>query len=143
MKLNALVKCPVKQGGEPVSGYQILTIDFESGLGGWIKKKGAIATQKIPSTLINTAVSSGRSGHTEHSSMDVGTQYSAEVSSRSTGEPLVEIAGQLAPLATSLEFCAFVVGRPHKFLAQPGQQLAFSSWAEGYDCSADGCVRVV
>lgn len=126
MKLNALVRCPVEKGGVPVSGYQILTIDFESGFGGGTKQRGAMDTQKIPSSLVNFDMSCGRSGYTDESSMEPGTRYSARVSSSSSDEILVQLDGHLAPLASPVagvteatrDFCGFVVERPHKFLAQ-------------------------
>ena len=44
-----------------VSGYQILTLDFESGIGGSIKAMGAKATQKIPTYLTKFITTVGKS----------------------------------------------------------------------------------
>ena len=171
MKINALVQCTTTEGGEPLCGYQILSLDFEATAGpsSWVKKQGALSTQMIPTSLAHFTMSAGESGSTDTHVMKVGTTYTAEVCSTaaesSSGErrPLISAAGELAELSEEGQrFAEFVVGRPHKFLAQqisrgalevvpaggtdsadaPIRQLAFASWREGYDCTASGCMAL-
>ena len=167
MKVNALVECPPSTGAEALRGYQILTLDFEQTRGptSWVKVKGAQATQMVPTQRARFSTSAGLTGCTESSPMTAGTACSAEVAS-AEGEALVKLSGRLAPLDDeSRALCEFVVGHPHKFLAQQGsprccccpprpatavlsgsgdsdiqQQLAFASWREGFNCSAEGCM---
>lgn len=146
MKLNALVRCPLGPQDKPVPGYQILTLDFESGLGGWFKKLGAKATQRVPSALSKFEVSCGRIGRTAASRMDSEEPYFAAVSLRATDECLVDVGGRLAWIRQQedQELCRFVMERPHKFLAQgqPLDRVAYASWRD-FDCSAKGCMQVV
>ena len=171
MKLNALVECAVGAGTPPLPGYQILSLDFEGTLGpsAYFKKQGAISTQRVPTSLATFAMSAGPSGRTEAASLEAGTPISAVVASTAaesaTGEPqpLVSLHGVLEPLdSAARSLCEFVVGHPHKFLAQEQQppsaasggvcgsrpvaaaaaQLAWASWREGYDCAAAGCMGV-
>ena len=146
--------CVCFVGAEPVAGYQILTLDFQAtrGPSGYMKKKGAISTQKIPTFMSKFAVSVGKSGKTDKSSLAPGTPYSATVTDKQNNSVLA-FMGQLAPLEpTDRAFAQFVVGRPHKFLAQnpskkekgSAKRLAFASWhPDTFDCSAEDCVRVV
>jgi hypothetical protein len=169
MKVNALVQCPPSPGAEPLCGYQILTLDFEQTRGptSWVKVKGAQATQMVPTQRARFSMSAGASGCTDASSMAPGTACTADVTAVEGGEALVKLSGRLAALDDeSRALCEFVVGHPHKFLAQQGsprcgccppspatavlsgsqsgdsdihQQLAYASWREGFDCSAEGC----
>jgi hypothetical protein len=164
MKLNAMVTCPSPSGSEelPMEGYQILTLDFEAtwGASGWVKKQGALATQKIPAFLSDFEISCGPSGSTATSSMESGTHYSAAVRRHGAGDKaggkdqdLVLLRGTLEPLnETDQKLCEFIVNRPHKFLLQQQQplckdiaqdgQLAFASWKTDFDSRTTGCMHV-
>eukprot|EP00040_Diaphanoeca_grandis_P001509 m.18711 g.18711 ORF g.18711 m.18711 type:complete len:299 (-) comp12170_c0_seq1:133-1029(-) len=166
IKVNALVKCPVAPGEEPISGYQILTLDFERTWGptAKLKRNGAMDTQKIPTTLADFDMSSGKSGNTPASSMDVDTPYSASVTctteDSATAMELISITGRLSPLVDSeldtasiygplADLCAFVVGRTTKYLAQQkfdaslDRVLAYATWQQPSSCESTGCVRVI
>lgn len=168
MKVNALVACPPRPGAELLCGYQILTLDFEQtrGPSSWVKTMGARATQMVPTQRARFSMSAGATGCTESSSMATGTACSAEVTSADGRELLVKLNGRLVPLDDkSRALCEFVVGHPTKFLAQQRgarcgccsprpadavlsgsdisgarQQLAYASWREGFECSAEGCM---
>jgi hypothetical protein len=127
-KLNLLVKCKVPSSDDSigslteveVSGYQIVTIDFESGFGGIVKSLGAKLTQRIPSETASFIVSSGLSGTTIDSSLENGLPYSVEMTSSEEQKPLVQLSGTIRTSLTDEEkqFVQFVVNRPHKFLKQ-------------------------
>ena len=103
-----------------VHGYQILTIDFAKtrGMSGWVKRKGAVSTQRIPAFSSLFDVSSGVSGATDTSSMDPGTAYSARVATPD-GLDLVRVSGVLQPIQTNEDarLCEFVVCNAHTQLA--------------------------
>ena len=100
-KVNLLVKAPavdiplhdVSEEGY-VHGYQILSLHFESGFAGKVKRLGAISTQKVPTGLAEYDVSSGKSGETILSTMDPGQKYSARI--RTGNTTLLDFCGQLA-----------------------------------------------
>ena len=139
-KVNLLVRCPATAlpGCEAargyIRGYQILSLHFEGGgMGGAVKVKGAVATQRIPSCTARYLMTSGKTGKSMRSSMAAGTAYGAQVARRSTGPVgpatggiLLRVQGTLRPLrkvgdaasngTDTEEFARFVVERPHKFL---------------------------
>jgi hypothetical protein len=104
MKLNALVECAVTPGAPPLAGYQIPSLDFEATLGpsAFLKKRGALSTQRVPTSLATFAMSAGASGRTEASSLEAGTPISATVAATAAefahGEPqpLVSLRGVLS-----------------------------------------------
>ena len=105
-----------------VHGYQILTIDFAKtrGMSGWVKRKGAVSTQRIPAFSSLFDVSSGVSGATDTSSMDPGTAYSARVATPD-GLDLVRVSGVLQPIQTNEDarLCEFVVCHAACSFVQP------------------------
>lgn len=154
MKVNILVKCPVPSWNTPlanstttVSGYQILTVDFEQGLGGGVKSLGARLTQKVPSNTLKFDMSSGVSGKATSSELKNDSGYFAKVFD-SSGRNLIELAGALqmddSLIASNQSFIDFVINRPHKFLFQRTENLlAYSpEMGDGADFSSSGCALV-
>jgi hypothetical protein len=150
-KLNLLVKSlvptPDSNASQVVSGYQILSLDFEKGWGGEMKKLGAIYTQAVPTLTSEFIVSSGKSGSTFSSDLSHGTPYSAAMINPKDSSPLVNICGKLNAVLSSeqLEFANFVVNRPHKFLHQhSGTKKAGMAYSpelgDGSEFDAHGCV---
>ena len=140
VKTNLLVKCKVPTWNKEnlnetteVSGYQILSLDFEKGLGGNIKTLGARATQLVPTTTARFDMSSGPSGSAVDSALSEGLLYSAEVTSfHSSRNPLISIRGKfrLGPHdQRTLQLMEFAINRPNKFLKQVGDDYA------GYTCT--------
>ena len=154
VKVNILVKCPVPTwSGENarttkiVSGYQILTVNFETGLGGILKAFGARLTQRVPSTTLRFDMSVGVSGHAINTEINDGMTYTARICDGS-GIVLLDLKGKLnanqSAIQNKLEFIDFVINRPNKFLFQKKEnRVVFSPEAgEGADFSTDGCVLV-
>ena len=58
---NAMHPADIWAGQPPVAAYQILTLDFEAsrGISAWVKKRGALSTQKIPTFISRFDVSCG------------------------------------------------------------------------------------
>jgi hypothetical protein len=123
-KVNLLVKghapIPNSEDSHVVSGYQILSLDFEKGWGGDLKRLGAIYTQAVPTIISEFAISSGKSGSTISSDLGHGVPYSAEMTDPKDSSPLVSLSGKLNTNLSSEQhdFANFVVNRPHKFLHQ-------------------------
>ena len=165
MKINILITCPPPPGpnsatAPPLHGYQIHSLDFQhtTGLSGWIKQKGAIQTQKVPSYLSLFDISSNPGTGTALPAE--GTEYSAVVTDKHHA-PLVTLQKNRdaqtpitlkAPIATKGNnnngqdhaFIQFVVNRPHKFLLQNDHTFAFASWQENSYCmdGSKGCIHV-
>lgn len=164
MKVNVLVKCPVpnwdaSEGSDNisrannvslVSGYQILSVDFEQGLGGGVKSLGARLTQRVPSTTLKFEMSSGVSGRAIKSELKDGLEYSAKVFNNKSGENLIDLEGTLitdaAKTLSSQPFIDFIINRPNKFLLQRNNddnRLAYSpEIGDGADFPSTGCALV-
>jgi len=139
-KMNLLVTTPSPPLSPPnpaLPGYQILSLDFERGASGYVKKLGALATQKVPSHSGVTYTTNATPGSTGE---DV-SQYNMTMSSG--GSTLVDIKGTTRPLQPADEsLAAFVIDRPHKFLLQNKSRVAWSPWGAGHSSTLTG-VRVV
>ncbi len=116
--------------GETIRGYQILRLDFHPGrfgIAGFIKKIGAIVTQKVSSfTTVITA-------QVEPDNVE------AEVCN------ILKIKGSKDPGPFDLDFASYVVGRPNKFLKQnfrtakqDAGSIAWSKWGEGWSSTMEG-----
>lgn len=143
MKFNILVDVDLNGVWNPA--YQILTLDFEQGLGGRVKKLGAIATQKVPTETSIFNMSCGISGQSTVKEMVEDAPYSAVVETTS-GDILLKVVGKLTTLKSDDEkdFAKFVMERPHKVLSQSyGKYPAHAPEnGEGAMFSADGVMRV-
>jgi hypothetical protein len=132
-KVNLLVRRTIP-GPESISvpGYQILSLRFEPGLRGAVMIAGARHTQRIPTFAAAFEMSDGPSGSARSSStLAPGAAYSAKLLSvgddaATAGEVLLSIEGRLSGPLEGFDraFVKFVVGRPHKFLAQDGGAVA-------------------
>lgn len=156
MKVNILVKCRVPtwdpdcmtvDNADVVSGYQILSVDFEQGLGGCVKSLGARLTQRVPSTTVKFEMSSGVSGRAINSELKDGMEYFAKVLDENGGK-LLELEGTLiadeTKTTSSQPFFDFIINRPNKFLYQRNDnRLAYSpEIGEGADFPSSGCALV-
>lgn len=104
-KLNLFVRDPAT--GQ--RGYLITTIDFESGFTGFIRSKGAIATQKIPSSTGAYAVTQNA------------TSVTASVRLDDAPKTHLQLSATLLPLETRDDnFVNFVTNRTTKYLQQFG-----------------------
>jgi hypothetical protein len=124
-KTNLLVSCELPTA-ETVRGYQILTLDFENNIGGYVKVWGAKATQGVPSFRTQFKCSFGASGKSIDSLISEGTRLSVDLIDESDSNLLQLIGTLRLPSDAELEFVDFVVSRPHKFLAHNGTRLAYS-----------------
>ena len=150
-KVNLLVEMKNCDDHEDCQGYQILNLDFEAGIKGFVKKVGAIATQRVPTTTSKyfSSISggdSGDSGTAFHKKLNQGDRFQATVTTRS-GEgcesTVVHVDGHIAELtADESKFVEFVVKRPHKFLLQKGDDLAYSPWGEGWKSQVEGTKKL-
>ena len=123
-----------------VAGYQICSLDFERGLGGFVKVEGARRTQRVPSHAARYEVSIP-------SDVAAGAPFSVDMRDAADGAPLVRLRGTLAELAPEEQpFARFVCERPHKFLVQDGgATVAYAPEDDGSGASrfsAVGCVGV-
>jgi hypothetical protein len=145
MKFNLLVDVNMPEADNKWQpAYQIMTLDFERGVGGKVKQIGAIASQKVPShtTLFN--MSCGTSGNSTEKPMIAGAPYSAHVQT-SSNECLLRVIGTLKEMSESEKaFATFIVERPHKVLAQNnGRSPAHAPEdGEGAIFSAEGAMKV-
>jgi hypothetical protein len=151
-KVNLLVKGAVPilntiDTKEVVSGYQILSLDFEEGWGGDIKRLGAIYTQAVPTTISQFVVTSGLSGSSINYDLIHEEKYSTEMTNPKDSSSLVVVSGKLNSSLSveQLEFAKFVTNRPHKFLHQsygtPKASLAYSpEIGEGAQFESYNCV---
>jgi len=124
-KVNLLVECPVSCLGteETVHGYQILSIYFEEGLGGSLKKFGAKRTQKIPSENFKFKSSFGSGG----TSFPVDDGMSFSICAGIRSKDILSCRGTVQSPTADLKFVEFVADRPYKFLVQNGgERLVFS-----------------
>ena len=134
-KLNLLVNAKVPVDSD-ARGYQILSLDFEAGLKGVVKRLGAIATQKIPSFVSAFEMSSGTAGTTLGKTLENGALFSAKMTRGS--ETLVDVKGTLRdPHADEVELARFVASRPHKFLQQTNGDLVWAPWGAGWKSDVD------
>ena len=154
MKLNLLVRCPVptwnNDGGDEtvtVSGYQIVEVHFEGGIGGQVKALGARKTQKVPSSTLQFGMSRVFSGEAINSNLEDGMDYAAKVYEES-GKLLLSLTGVLKVGDSTTDnmkpFFDFVINRPNKFLFQKDNNvLAYSpETGVGAEFSSDGCAFV-
>jgi hypothetical protein len=155
VKTNLLVRCKVPTWSsehvgevEEVPGYQILSLDFENGVGGNIKTLGARVTQFVPTTTARFKISSGKSGSTINSPLSDGLAYRAEVTScNAIRSPLISISGKLRAGPHTdrvLRLMEFVINRPNKFLHQVGNDFAgYAEWTAtaGSDSDLDPATR--
>jgi hypothetical protein len=146
-KMNLLVKSCVPTSKEKVvEGYQILSLDFEKGVKGWVKRLGAAMTQKINSYCgVSYESSFGKSGRTRGADMVDGGRVTMNVKDGGNVQ-LINLTGKLrTPSPAEVEFIDFVVSRPHKFLHQgaPKDQkrqsrVVWSPWGDGWTSSTAG-----
>lgn len=126
-KTNLLVKRSVPDfngSSWNVSGYQILTLDFESGIGGLIKSLGAKATQKIPTYLSRFITTVGKSGQSSNSILNDKDSYRCNMDDLERLN-LISVKGKFDKNVSKemRKFMSFVVNRPHKFLKQVGNDV--------------------
>ena len=160
-KFNLLVRCPVTLPNnqpdhkEEVSGYQIMTLDFENNYSGYVKVLGSRATQCVPTfhTQFNVLIGDKEitSGYSIDTSLESGTIISAKMSSTST----LSIKGTYDNSVKDtvlLDLYKFITNRPHKFLVQYGDDsdksvnktLMYSpEIGEGAEYPFENCVPVV
>lgn len=157
-KVNILVKCEVpvlySNRNEIVSGYQIISLDFEKGLSGELKKFGALKTQIIPTVTSTFRMTSGISGLAINYPLRNNEKYIAEMISNENENNinenhLVKLVGKLNTNLSSeqLNFAKFVINRPHKFLYQnfgtENGKLAYSpEIGDGANFECENCVWV-
>ncbi|GMH62016.1 hypothetical protein TL16_g03391 [Triparma laevis f. inornata] len=140
-KLNLLMDCPTPTTAS-AAGYQILSLDFESGARGSVKRLGALATQKIPSYCSSFTMSRGKAGTTLKKTLDDGDKFTATF--RRHNSVMVDVKGTLAsPSESEASFVKWVVERPHKFLLQKNGDLAWSPWGDGWKSDFSGCKKLV
>ncbi|GMH77391.1 hypothetical protein TrST_g9182 [Triparma strigata] len=148
-KLNLLISSPTPTLTNPAStntisaaGYQILSLDFEAGVKGNVKRLGALATQKIPSFCSSFEMSSGKAGSTLGNPLDEGDKFTARFHREK--DLMVDVKGTLAePNQNETSFVKWVVERPHKFLLQKNGDLAWSPWGAGWKSDFSGCKKLV
>jgi hypothetical protein len=153
MKSNLLVRAKPDSEGQWLAAYQILSLDFENGIGGKTKVVGARQTQRVPSSVAVFKMSDGVSGTTNGLPLVPGSQYEALVTGVADGflsdanaqGGLLKVTGTLAPLTEEEhKFAKFVVSRPHKVLAQEnGSTAAYAPEdGDGAYFTAEGVMKI-